>query len=144
MAHLLLAQILVDFDVIKVSAVEAVDCGLSGAFFPHGLGHLIGLHVHDNGGFSAGTGGGSIAPPDGHPFLRLTRVVEENWVMTIEPGIYFIEQLLEPLRDGSDSGKVNWSAIDKFSPYGGIRVEDNVRVTDGSCENLTRDAFAAA
>ncbi len=143
-AHLLLAQILVDFDVIKVSAVEAVDCGLSGAFFPHGLGHLIGLHVHDNGGFSAGSGGGSIAPPDGHPFLRLTRVVEENWVMTIEPGLYFIEQLLEPLRDGSDSGKVNWSAIDKFSPYGGIRVEDNVRATDGSCENLTRDAFAAA
>lgn len=141
--HLLLSGILADFDVINVSAEEAVSSGLSSVFFPHGLGHLIGLHVHDNGGFSAGTGGGRIEPPDGHPFLRLTRVMEEDWVMTIEPGIYFIEQLLKPVREGGDSATVNWAAIDKFSPYGGIRVEDNVRARDGVCENLTRDAFAA-
>jgi len=141
-AHLLLSGILADFDVIKVSAEEAVSSGLSGVFFPHGLGHLIGLHVHDNGGFSAGAGGGKIVPPDGHPFLRLTRVLEKDWVMTIEPGIYFIEQLLKPVREGSDAEKINWAAINKFNPYGGIRVEDNVRATDGTCENLTRDAFA--
>ena len=63
--------------------------------------------------------------------------------MTIEPGIYFIEQLLQPVRAGADSSRINWAAIDKFSPYGGIRVEDNVRVSDGACENLTRDAFSA-
>ncbi|MCH7894857.1 MAG: Xaa-Pro dipeptidase [Proteobacteria bacterium] len=142
-AHLLLAGILADFDVINVSAEEAVASGLSGVFFPHGLGHLIGLHVHDNGGFSAGAGGGKIDPPDGHPFLRLTRILEEDWVMTIEPGIYFIEQLLQPVRDGSDSARINWTAIDKFSPCGGIRIEDNVRASDGACENLTRDAFSA-
>ena len=142
-AHLLLAGILADFDVINVSAEEAVSSGLSGVFFPHGLGHLIGLHVHDNGGFSAGTGGGKIDTPEGHQYLRLTRVLEEDWVMTIEPGIYFIEQLLKPVCDGSDSAKVDWAAVDKFSPFGGIRVEDNVRATNGVCENLTRDAFAA-
>jgi Xaa-Pro dipeptidase len=86
--------------------------------------------------------GTKIDPPNGHPFLRLTRKLESNMVLTVEPGIYVIDMLLEKLRD-SDAGKhVNWTEVDWLRPFGGIRIEDNVRVTKDGCENLTRNAFA--
>ena len=68
--------------------------GLSSVFLPHGLGHLLGLQVHDVGGFLQSPEGGEIPRPEGHPYLRLTRVLEEDFVVTMEPGLYFIDQLL--------------------------------------------------
>ena len=63
-------------------------------------------------------------------------------VLTIEPGLYFIEPLLAQLAASQQGGSVNWSTLDKLRCYGGIRIEDNIQVLDGGVENLTRDAFA--
>jgi len=63
-------------------------------------------------------------------------------VLTIEPGLYFIEPLLRAWRADRDPALINWDKIDELAPYGGIRIEDNVHVTEVACENLTRTAFA--
>jgi Xaa-Pro dipeptidase len=117
---------------------------VSSVFFPHGLGHLIGLQVHDVAGFQRDDSGGTIDKPSGHPYLRLTRTIEPRMVMTIEPGIYFIDMLLAELKSKPQASDVNWDKVDRFRQYGGIRIEDDVACTDGAAENLTRDAFAAA
>ncbi|MGQ4584489.1 Xaa-Pro dipeptidase [Lysobacter sp. F60174L2] len=142
-AHLEMATILRDFGVVDMSPESMVETGVSAKFFPHGIGHYIGLQVHDVGGFLASDEGGRIEPPAGHPFLRLTRVLEPGAVVTIEPGIYFADLLLEELRNGAHSGAVDWGKVDTFRPYGGIRIEDDVACTDGDPINLTREAFAA-
>jgi Xaa-Pro dipeptidase len=63
-------------------------------------------------------------------------------VVTIEPGLYFIDMLLEELRAKPLAADVDWARVDAFRRYGGIRIEDDVICTDGAPENLTRDAFA--
>ena len=141
-AHLALATILRDFGVLTVSPEAAVATGVSSTFFPHGIGHGIGLQVHEVAGFAESDRGGTIARPDGHPYLRLTRVLEPRMVVTIEPGIYFIDMLLDALRAGPQAGSVDWSRVDAFRPFGGIRIEDDVVCTDGAPINLTREGFA--
>ncbi len=140
-AHHLAARVLKEHDFLRMSPEEAVASGATSAFFPHGLGHLIGAQVHDIGGFQKGPAGGSIEQPDGHPFLRLTRTLEPGMVVTIEPGLYFIDMLLEKLKATSEARHVNWDKVDAFRKYGGIRIEDDVVCTDDAPENLTRDAF---
>ena len=142
-AHLALAGILREHGVLTVSSEAAVATGVSATFFPHGIGHGIGLQVHDVAGFAAADAGAeTLAKPDGHPYLRLTRTLAPGMVVTIEPGIYFIEMLLDDLRAGPNAASVDWSRVDAFRPYGGIRIEDDVACTDGEPLNLTREAFA--
>lgn len=142
-AHLRLASILQSEGIVDMSAEGQLETGISRSFFPHGLGHLLGLQVHDVAGFAASESGGTIDKPEGHPFLRLTRTLQPGMVITIEPGIYFIDTLLARLKQGEHAGAVNWDRIEQLRPYGGIRIEDDVLCTDGAPENLTRDAFAA-
>jgi len=142
-AHLDIARILKDFDIIRPSAEDAVATGLSAVFYPHGLGHFLGLQTHDVAGLIADVEGTPIPRPEGHPFLRLTRTLEAGNVLTIEPGLYFIEPLLRKWRENGDMAVINWSKVEKLSPYGGIRIEDNMVVTNGKPRNLTREAFAA-
>ena len=142
-AHKEIAGILKDFGIINGSVEAAVETGLSSVFYPHGLGHFIGLQTHDVAGLIADAEGTPIPPPEGHPFLRLTRQLEAGNVLTIEPGLYFIEPLLRTWRKNGDVKAINWDRIDALSPYGGIRIEDNVLVTEASPSNLTRQAFAA-
>ena len=141
-SHRLIAELLHDSGIINCEAVEAVETGLSSVFLPHGLGHLLGLQVHDVGGLQKAPEGGSIPRPEGHPYLRLTRVLEEHFVVTMEPGLYFIDQLLEQARGDHRGAKINWARVEQFRPFGGIRIEDNLAITAAGCENLTRDAFA--
>jgi Xaa-Pro dipeptidase len=141
-AHLALARILVDFGIVTVSPEAAVRTGVSSAFFPHGIGHGIGLQVHDVAGFAESDRGGTIAKPDGHPYLRLTRTLAPGMAVTIEPGIYFIDMLLDELKQKGLGDAVDWARVDAFRPYGGIRIEDDVVCTDGAPLNLTREAFA--
>ena len=143
-AHKKLAKILADAELATGDPDTLLETGVTSAFFPHGLGHLLGIQVHDVGGFMENEGGTTIDPPSGHPFLRLTRVLEENMVLTIEPGLYIIDMLLENLRGTPAEDHVNWKTVDWLRPYGGIRIEDNVRVLVNDRENLTRDAFARA
>ena len=143
-AHRLLAGVLVDAGIATGGADTLIETGVTAAFLPHGLGHLLGVQVHDVGGFMQGESGTVIDPPSGHPYLRLTRVLEENMTLTIEPGLYAIDMLLENLRGSPAEDHVLWDGADWLRPFGGIRIEDNVRVTADGCENMTRDAFTAA
>ncbi len=143
MAHRKVAEILARFGFVKLSADAILAKGITRAFFPHGVGHYLGLQVHDVAGFMADPSGKSIAKPEGHPYLRLTRVVESRMVFTIEPGLYFIDSLLAELRQSENTKHVDWAKVDAFRKFGGIRIEDDVVVTDTGYENLTRAAFAA-
>ena len=142
--HRMLAAVLVDADLATGDPDTLLATGVTSAFLPHGLGHLIGIQVHDVGGFMQDESGATIDPPSGHPFLRLTRVLEEDMVLTVEPGLYAIDMLLENLRGTPAENHVLWDGVDWLRPYGGIRVEDDVRISADGCENLTRDAFTAA
>ena len=137
------ADVLVEAEIATGTPDALLETGVTSAFFPHGLGHLLGVQVHDVGGHQANESGEIIDPPSGHPFLRLTRVLEEDMVLTIEPGLYIIDMLLDELRGSPAEDHVNWSTVDWLRPFGGIRIEDNVRVMQGARENLTRDAFTA-
>lgn len=143
-AHLSLARVLREFGLITIDAERAVETGVSSAFFPHGIGHGIGLQVHDVAGFAASDSGGSIDRPPGHPYLRLTRTLEPGMVVTIEPGIYFIDMLLEELRANGHGDAVDWSRVERFRPFGGVRIEDDVVCTGDAPVNLTREGFEAA
>ncbi|HEX5960089.1 MAG TPA: Xaa-Pro dipeptidase [Rhodanobacteraceae bacterium] len=143
-AHHVLMQAMRDQGFIGCSPEAAVATGISSAFFPHGLGHLIGLQVHDVAGFARDEAGNTIPEPDGHPHLRLTRTLEAGMVTTIEPGLYFIDMLLAELQARPAARDVNWAKVDAFRKYGGIRIEDDVVCTEGDPLNLTREAFAAA
>jgi len=142
-AHELTASLLREADVIRCSAAEAVSAGVTRVFLPHGIGHLLGLEVHDVGGFMRAADGGEIERPPGHPHLRLTRVLEPGFVVTMEPGIYFIRQLLQAARLDGRGGHINWSRVESLARFGGVRIEDDLAVTAAGCENLTRDAFQA-
>jgi Xaa-Pro dipeptidase len=142
-AYRRIGKVLRDFDVITVSAEEAAASGLTSVFFPHGIGHLLGIQVHDVAGFSVTPEGKQKARPQGHPYLRLTRTLEPGFVVTIEPGLYFIDALLNQARSSPHAAHINWQQVERFRPYGGVRIEDNVACTTGEPENLTRPAFAS-
>ncbi len=141
--HRRLAGVLRELGVVAMDEDAMVASGVSNVFFPHGLGHLIGLQVHDVAGFQADEDGGTIARPDGHPYLRLTRRLAPGMVVTIEPGLYFVDTLLAGLRAGPHGAAVDWTLVEHLRRFGGVRIEDDVVCTDGAPENLTRDAFAA-
>jgi Xaa-Pro dipeptidase len=86
--------------------------------------------------------GAEIDRPDRFPHLRLARTLETGQVLTIEPGIYFIDTLLAQLKQSAVSGDVDWERLDRLRRFGGIRIEDNLVVTEDGAENLTRQAFA--
>ncbi len=141
--HRRLADILADTGLVSCSAEQAFESGLTETFLPHGLGHLIGLQTHDVGGQQAGPDGGLTPPPENYPALRLTRTLDEQMPVTIEPGLYFIPQLLEAAVAGDAGAHLNQDLIESLLPCGGIRIEDNVYVENGELVNLTREAFAA-
>jgi Xaa-Pro dipeptidase len=127
--------------VLRCSVAEALDSGASRLFFPHGIGHLLGLQVHDVGGTMADDEGGVLPKPPKDPALRLTRRLEPGFVVTMEPGLYFIEALLGPARSGPHAARIDWKRVQALTPFGGIRVEDNLAITAMGCDNLTRGAF---
>lgn len=142
-AHHRIADLLHEAGLIACDADTAVSSGVSSVFFPHGIGHLLGLQVHDVAGLARNAAGDEIPRPPGHPYLRLTRTLEPGFVVTVEPGLYFIDLLLDATRADARGRLIRWDAVERFRPYGGIRVEDDVVCTGGAPENLTRDAFAA-
>jgi len=142
-AHRLIAGILVSHGIVSGTPQAAVETKLTSVFFPHGIGHLLGLMVHDAAGFMAGPQGGTREKPEGHPYLRLTRNLESGFAVTIEPGLYFIDTLLEQARADGRGREIDWKRVDALRPYGGIRIEDNVVAQAGGPRNLTREAFGA-
>lgn len=142
-SHLAVGRILANAGIAKGDPESLLESGVTGAFLPHGLGHLIGVQTHDVGGRLADAEGGLRPPPESFPALRLTRTLSEDVVVTIEPGLYFIPMLLEELRKNSESARIDWPTVESLMPFGGIRIEDNVQITASGCINLTRPALAA-
>lgn len=132
------SELAAELGLVTCSQDQALDMKIPQLFMPHGVGHLLGVQVHDVGGHLADPHGNQTPPPADFPFLRNTRTMTENMVFTVEPGFYFIPQLLDPLRNAAAGKIFNWPLIDELIPLGGIRIEDNVRVTANGVENLTR------
>jgi len=141
-AHRILGDVMHAMGIIRIPGEEALERGVTGVFFPHGIGHLLGLQVHDVGGVMGDVKGHERRRPEGHPYLRLTRILEPGVVVTVEPGIYFIDSLLAAAHANEKSRFIDWSVVDELRPYGGVRIEDNVVATASQPENMTRDAFA--
>lgn len=145
LAHEKVADLLLEVGVLRgVRREEALDRGLTNAFFPHGIGHMLGLQVHDVAGKQSDAQGtpyrlGDIAGNPRYEFLRSHRVFAERHLFTVEPGVYFIPLLLDPLRHSQGKDALNWQLIDECIPFGGVRVEDNVIVTQTGVRNITRE-----
>ena len=138
-----ISEFLREIGVINVSADEAVDSALTSVFYPHGIGHLLGLQVHDVGGLQGTPEGKQIDRPYNHPFLRLTRKLDEGCVVTVEPGCYFIDQLLDEAKPKPIGKMIEWKRVDQLKKFGGVRIEDNVVAHQAGPRNLTREAFHA-
>jgi len=134
-----IGNVLHEFDFLTVEADVAVEAGVVSTFFPHGLGHHLGLQTHDVGGFMADERGTHIDTPEQHAFLRTSRMIEANQVFTIEPGLYFIDSLLATLKQSNNAQMINWQNVNEMRPFGGIRIEDNIIVHQSHNENMTRD-----
>lgn len=141
-AHRILGDVMQRAGITKISGLAALESGVTSVFFPHGIGHLLGLQVHDVGGVMGDLQGHERKRPEGHPYLRLTRMLEPGVVVTVEPGIYFIESLLAAAYADKRRAHIDWDVVEELKPYGGIRIEDNVVATNSTPENMTRDAFA--
>lgn len=133
--HKDIAQILVDFKLMNISYDEIYNEGYTKIFSPTGVGHYLGLQVHDIGNFLLDENGTTLGKSKKHPFLRLRRDIQAGNVFTIEPGFYIIQQLL---RKHEGDKKFNWNNINKLKSYGGVRVEDNIYIKENGTENLTR------
>ncbi|AZZ95303.1 Xaa-Pro dipeptidase [Hahella sp. KA22] len=136
------ANILHETRICSLSVEAQLDKRIPQVFFPHGLGHLLGLQVHDVGGHQQDQTGTLRKPDESAPFLRLTRTLEKDMVITIEPGLYFIPMLLDNMVKNISGHSCDLELIETLKPYGGIRIEDNVVVQEGRSRNLTREAFS--
>jgi len=135
-AHTEIGRLLVSLGLLRTSVDEAVSTGLTRAFLPHGLGHSLGLQCHD-------VGCADMKPRADNPFLRNTAPISVGQTFTVEPGVYFVDMLLQPLRQGSDAGRVDWQLCDELALLGGVRVEDDLHVVAaGPTENLTREVLS--
>ncbi len=128
---------LVDFGLLRGDVEGLVERDAHALFLPHGLGHLIGLATHDVGGYAEGR---ERSERPGLKFLRIDLPMEAGHVVTIEPGIYFVPALLQDaeLRH-KHHDDVNWELADSMLAWGGIRIEDDVLVTESGSEVLTAD-----
>jgi Xaa-Pro dipeptidase len=142
LTHRKIAQLFIDIELVSLSVEQMIEDKVTHCFYPHGLGHYLGLQVHDVGGTLANPWGDELERPKDYPNLRYLRDLEAGNVITIEPGIYFIDMLLEELQASKHSTAINWALIDKLKPYGGIRIEDDILITNDGFRNISREALA--
>ena len=142
-AHRILGDVMYQIGLTKLPGEDALERGVTSVFFPHGIGHLLGLQVHDVGGVMGDLDGRERQRPEGHPYLRLTRMLEPGVVVTVEPGIYLIDSLLAAAHGSPKRSLIDWAVVEELRPFGGVRIEDNVVTTASKPENMTRDAFKA-
>jgi Xaa-Pro aminopeptidase len=135
-AGLVIAEGLVELGLLRGEPEALVDQGAQSVFFPHGVGHMLGLGVRDAGG----TLRGREPDPDAFPRLRVDLPLRAGFVMTVEPGIYFVPALLrDPEFRERHRDAVDWDRAEALVDLGGVRIEDNVLVTPAGPEVLTAD-----
>ncbi len=143
--HLAAAAALVarlkDLKLMKGDVTAAVEAGAHALFFPHGLGHMLGLDVHDMEGLGEAHVGydGSVRRSEqfGLAYLRMARELQPGHVLTVEPGIYFIPALIDDWRaKGKLAEFIDYARVERFRDFGGVRIEDDVLITDRGCRVL--------
>lgn len=136
-----IAEGLVDLGILKGDPATLVERAAHALFFPHGVGHLLGLDVHDMedlGDLAGYAPGRTRSEQYGMQYLRLNRPLQADMVVTIEPGFYQVPAILQTARDGGQFNDcVNWERLEAFNDVRGIRIEDDVWVTGKGCQVLT-------
>ena len=137
--HMLAARVIVDglkeIGFMQGDTDEALNAGAHALFFPHGLGHMLGLDVHDLEGLGENFVGydeeTTRSPQFGLSNLRLAKRLRPGYVFTVEPGIYFIPELIDMWQKQSRHTEfINYDKVEEYRDFGGIRIEDDVLVTD--------------
>jgi len=143
--HLMAARIIAgglkELGLMKGDLDEAVAAGAHALFFPHGLGHMLGLDVHDMEGLGENYVGynESLKRSEqfGLAYLRLGRELEPGFVVTNEPGCYFIPALIDQWKGEQKHAQfINYDQVEKFRGFGGVRIEDDVLITDSGSKVL--------
>tara|TARA_B110000014_G_C20124200_1_gene597481 strand:- start:1171 stop:2544 length:1374 start_codon:yes stop_codon:yes gene_type:complete len=137
-------QRLTELGLLKGSCEEALEKGVYGLFYPHGLGHMLGLDVHDMEALGEDMVGYS---PEikreaefGISFLRLGKNLEEGFCITVEPGIYFIPELFEQWKKAKKyTHLINYDKFDSYLNFGGVRIEDNIYINNTNADDLSSD-----
>jgi Xaa-Pro aminopeptidase len=142
-ASRVLATFLRGEGLLRCSVDEALDTGAHGVFYPHGTGHHLGLDVHDLENFGDRPSyppGGARPRQFGTRNLRLDLPLESGWVVTVEPGIYFVPAILrDPTLRAELGDRVDWDRASSWIGFGGIRIEDDVAITAGTPDVLTAE-----
>jgi Xaa-Pro aminopeptidase len=141
MAAGIIAEGLKELGLMKGDPEEAVAAGAHALFFPHGLGHMLGLDVHDMEGLGENYVGysDSLKRSDqfGLAYLRMGRELEPGFVITNEPGCYFIPALIDQWKgEKKHSQFINYDQVEKYRGFGGVRIEDDVLITDSGSRIL--------
>lgn len=141
--HLMLEELRA-LDIVRGDVQDMVEAGIAGLFMPHGLGHNMGLDVHDMEDYGENYVGydddQSRSPQLGLGSLRMARKLVPGNVITDEPGIYFIPALIEKWKsEKTDQGFVNYSKLESYYDFGGIRLEDDVLVTEDGARRLGKE-----
>ena len=143
--HLLAAKTIAEglsaIGLMKGDPAEAVEQGAHALFFPHGLGHMMGLDVHDMENLGESYVGYGPKWQRSRQFglaaLRMARELEKGFVVTVEPGLYFIPALIDQWkREKRLEAFIDYKVVEKYKAFGGIRIEDDVLVTEGGCRIL--------
>jgi len=133
LAHKVIIAGLLELGILRGSLDEILTARTSVAFFPHGLGHYLGLDTHDC--------GGNPNYQDKDPmyrFLRVRGTLPAGSVVTVEPGCYFCRFIIEPyLKDEKHKKFIDETVLDRYWSVGGVRIEDNILIKEGGYENLT-------
>ena len=141
--HLMLEELRA-LDIVRGDVQDMVEAGIAGLFMPHGLGHNMGLDVHDMEDYGENYVGydddQSRSPQLGLGSLRMARKLVPGNVITDEPGIYFIPALIEKWKsEKADQGFVNYQKLESYYDFGGIRLEDDVLVTADGARRLGKE-----
>lgn len=143
--HLLAADIIAsglkELGIMKGNISEIIEMGAHALFFPHGIGHMMGLDVHDMEDLGENHVGYDNtvqrSTQFGTAYLRMAKELKPGYVLTVEPGIYFIPTLIEKWKSEKKfADLINYSELEKYMKFGGIRIEDNILVTNDSCKVL--------
>ena len=131
--HRVAVRGLVKAGVLVGDEKELFDKRVSVAFYPHGLGHYLGMDTHDTGGHA------NYSDPDSmFKYLRVRGRVPAGAVITVEPGVYFCRFIIEPVLEDKELSKyINKDVLEQYWDVGGVRIEDDVLITDDGYDNLT-------
>ncbi|KAJ9221349.1 hypothetical protein DTO271D3_8991 [Paecilomyces variotii] len=145
LAHVIAIEGLLDLGILKGGSTEEIrKCGVSRVFFPHGLGHHVGLEVHDVSEKSIMAASGEqeddsvlVPPTSRSPCTFSAPTLEPGMIVTVEPGVYFSRLALQNAKQQPYAKYIDFNVAARYIPVGGVRIEDDILVTDGGYENLT-------